>query len=74
MLMVYIRKLQHTTAVVGALDRLTERLARAGRTRAYGSVFNKKYFMGHGDSPNTHGAVGGALGDSEVICMGAQGA
>jgi hypothetical protein len=27
-----------------------------------------------GDSPITDGAVGGALGDSEVICMGAQGA
>ena len=28
----------------------------------------------HGDSPITDGAVGGVLGDSEVICMGAQGA
>jgi hypothetical protein len=28
----------------------------------------------HGDSPITDGAVGGALGDSEVICMGAHGA
>ena len=27
----------------------------------------------HGDSRITDGAVGGALGDSEVICMGAQG-
>ena len=28
----------------------------------------------HGASPITDGAVGGVLGDSEVICMGAQGA